>query len=128
MEPVDVIQELWTRIEARDWTGVGELLAEDAVVEWPVTGERIVGRKNYLAVNSEYPEGWSIHVLRVTGGAPGSDQAVSEVEVPHSELGVFRAASFWTVREGRVTAAREYWTDLGGEQPPAWREPFTEPL
>ncbi|MFG3252752.1 nuclear transport factor 2 family protein [Streptomyces sp. NPDC048172] len=127
MEPTGVIDELWKRMEARDWAGVGELLTEDAVVEWPVTGERIVGRANYVAVNSEYPEGWSIRVLRVVGAA-GSDQVVSEVEVPHAELGVFRAASFWTVRDGRVTAAREYWTDVGGEQPPAWRQPYTEVL
>ncbi|WP_432264009.1 hypothetical protein [Streptomyces griseoflavus] len=46
-------------MQARDGEGLGALLADDLVVEWPVSGERIVG------VNAEYPEGWSVHVLRI---------------------------------------------------------------
>ncbi|MFD3451153.1 nuclear transport factor 2 family protein [Streptomyces sp. NPDC058691] len=125
MEAAEVVEELWARIEARDWTGVGELIAEDAVVEWPVSGERIVGRANFVAVNREYPQGWSIRVLRVLGE---DDQAVSEVEVPHVELGVFRAASFWTVRDGRITGGREYWTSPGSDPRPQWRAAWAEPM
>ncbi|MDJ1138200.1 nuclear transport factor 2 family protein [Streptomyces iconiensis] len=128
MRPVDVVAKLWDRIEARDWGAVGGLMAEDAVIEWPVSGERIVGRDNFVAIQSEYPEGWSIRVLRVLAGGEDSEQVASEVEVPHTEFGVFRAASFWTVSEGRITAGREYWTDLGGEHPPEWRTKFTEPI
>ncbi|WP_406344941.1 nuclear transport factor 2 family protein [Streptomyces sp. NBC_01578] len=87
------IEALWDRIQARDWSGVADLVAEDVVVEWPVRAERIVGNKNFVAVNSEYPGGWSIRVLRIV--ADGSE-VVSEVEVPHDEFGVFRVASFWT--------------------------------
>lgn len=32
-------------MQAQDWVGLGELLADDLVVEWPVSGERIVGAK-----------------------------------------------------------------------------------
>lgn len=119
---------MWDRIEARDWAAVGELVAEDAVVEWPVSGERIVGRDNFVAVQSEYPEGWSIRLLRLVAAGAEGEEVASEVEVPHAEFGVFRAASFWTVREGRITAGREYWTDLGGARPPEWRAKFTEPI
>lgn len=136
MNAQGVVERLWDRIEARDWAAVGELITADAVIEWPVSGERIVGSANFVAVNSAYPEGWTIHVLRVvpggagpgSGGGPDTAEVASEVEVPHSELGVFRAASFWTVRDGRIVAGREYWTDLGGDQPPAWRAPYTEQL
>lgn len=47
------IEALWDRIQARDWSGVADLVAEDVVVEWPVSAERIVGNKNFVAVNSE---------------------------------------------------------------------------
>lgn len=53
MEPIEVVEALWERIEARDWAGAGALVAEDAVVEWPVSRERIVGRTNFVAVNSD---------------------------------------------------------------------------
>jgi ketosteroid isomerase-like protein len=122
---VRVIEALWNRIQARDWAGVEELVAPDAVVEWPVTAERIVGRDNFVAVQREYPEGWTIHVVRIV--AQG-DEVVSEVEVPHVELGMFAAASFWTVRDGRVVRGREYWVTPGSETPPEWRSRFAEPL
>jgi ketosteroid isomerase-like protein len=125
MEPAKTVHALWERIQDRDWTGVGALLAEDLVVEWPASAERIVGRANFLRVQSEYPEGWSIRVLRVLADG---DQVVSEVEVPHEEMGLFRAASFWTVRDGLVTAGREYWTEPGTDPSPDWRRPYVERL
>ncbi|MFE4801134.1 nuclear transport factor 2 family protein [Streptomyces sp. NPDC056708] len=125
MESSEVIEALWDRIQARDWAAVAGLVAEDAVIEWPVSGERIVGNKNFVAVNSSYPEGWSIRVLRIV--ADGSE-AVSEVEVPHDELGVFRAASFWTVQQGRIVRGREYWTSLGADPRPQWRAALVEPM
>lgn len=125
MEPSKVIETLWARIQERDWAGVAELVAEDAVVEWPVSLERIVGRDDFVAVNREYPEGWSIRVLKVV--AQG-DEVVSEVEVPHDGLGLFRAASFWTVRDGQVIRGTEYWTSVGADPRPEWRTGFVEPM
>jgi ketosteroid isomerase-like protein len=125
MESKDVIVALWHRIQARDWAGVGELIAADAVIEWPDTAERIVGREAFVRVQREYPEGWSIAVLRLV--AEG-DQVVSEVEVPHTGLGVFRAASFWTVVDGMVVEGREYWSTPGSDPVPAWRQSITEPM
>jgi ketosteroid isomerase-like protein len=118
MSETDVVTSLWEAIAARDWERMAELLHPDVVVEWPATGERFVGRANIVAANAEYPEGWSINVLRVVGDG---DCVVSEVEVPHEGLGVFRAASFWTVRDGLITSGREYWTGVGADEAPAWR-------
>ncbi len=123
MEPSEVVRALWNRIQARDWTGVADLVAENAVVEWPVSSERIAGRANYVAVNREYPEGWSINVLRIV--AEG-DQVVSEVEVPHADLGAFRVVSFWTVDGGLIVRGTEYWTSPGADSIPAWRAHLVE--
>lgn len=125
MDAATVIRELWTRTQARDWAGVGELVADDAVVEWPVSAERIIGRANYVAINSEYPEPWEIRLLRVISAG---DEAASEVEVAHGTMGLFRAASFWTVRDGKITAGTEYWTSPGSEQPLQGREAYIEPM
>ncbi|WP_435150649.1 nuclear transport factor 2 family protein [Micromonospora aurantiaca (nom. illeg.)] len=125
MDSEAVVRALWDRMQARDWTGVGELLADDVVVEWPVSAERIVGRDNYVKVNAEYPEGWSIRVLRVVASG---DTVVSEVEVPHEGMGVHRVASFWTVRDGRIFDGREYWTGLGTDPSPQWRSAWVQPM
>ncbi len=118
MEPRAVIQSLWDRIQARDWHAMSDLLDEHLVVEWPVSAEHIEGRANFVSVNSHYPEGWSIRVLRIVADG---HEVVSEVEVPHETMGVFRAASFWTVRNGKIVRGREYWTSPGSDRSPQWR-------
>ncbi|MET8903008.1 nuclear transport factor 2 family protein [Streptomyces sp. NPDC004538] len=127
MEPMAVVQEFWARMQARDWVGLGALLADDLVVEWPVSAERIVGRADFVAVNAQYPEGWSIHVMRVVADGDG-ETVVSEVEVPHETVGVHRVVSLWTVRDGRITGGREYWTEPGSDPSPQWRAEFVQPL
>jgi ketosteroid isomerase-like protein len=112
-------------MEGRDWGGVSELLADDLVVEWPVSAERIVGRENFVRINAEYPEGWAIRVLRIVADG---ELVISEVEVPHEAIGLHRVVSFWTVRDGRITDGREYWTEVGGDPSPEWRAAYVEPL
>jgi ketosteroid isomerase-like protein len=126
VESADVVGELWRRIEARDWDGVGDLLAEDFVMEWPHSRERIRGSHNFVELNRNYPEGWSIEVLRIVGDG---DQAVSEVRVPHPGLGVHYAASFFEVEGNRLKRAREYWVEEGHQQEaPSDRSQWVEPL
>ena len=118
-----VVAEFWARIEARDWDGVRDLLAEDVVFEWPHTRERLRGRDNVVDVNRAYPEGWSLEIRRIVGD---DDLVVSEVRVPHRDLGTFWAASFFELRAGKIVRAAEYWVEEGFEQPPAWRRQWVE--
>lgn len=121
-----MVARLWERIEARDWDGVAELIAEDAVIEWPVSGERIVGRANFIAVLSDDADTdeASVEVLRILADG---DLVVSEVEIPQDHV-VYRAVSLWTVRDGEVVGAREYWTSPGQDPAPRWRAGYVEPL
>ncbi|MBW8741719.1 MAG: nuclear transport factor 2 family protein, partial [Acidobacteria bacterium] len=84
MEPAQVVAELWGRVQARNWFGVGELLAEDFVLEWPHDLVRLRGGPNFVEFNRSYPEGWSIEVLRIV--AQGNT-VVSDVRVPHPTVG-----------------------------------------
>jgi ketosteroid isomerase-like protein len=122
-EPAGVVRALWDRFEARDWDAAAELLAEHVVVEWPQTRERMRGRANVIAVNRNYPEGWTIRVLRVL---QDGDVAVSEVAVDHVDHGTFHAASFFEVRDGQIVRGIEYWVDPPTGDPPAWRAEWVE--
>jgi hypothetical protein len=123
MEPSEVVRALWHRFQDRNWTGAAELLAENAVIDWPASRERLVGRDKIIAVNREYPEGWSIKVLRVIAE---DDQVAAEVEVPHTKLGLFRASGFYSVRDGQIIHGTEYWTTVRGDEPPADRARLVE--
>ncbi|MFD8025074.1 nuclear transport factor 2 family protein [Streptomyces lavendulae] len=132
MEPLKVVAHLWERIEARDWDGVAALIAEDAVIEWPVSGERIVGRANFVAVLRDEGEDsedgertlGAVEVLRILADG---DLVVTEVEIPEDHV-VYRAVSLWTVRDGEIVGAREYWTSPGQDPAPRWRAVYVEPL
>ncbi|MDR2984689.1 MAG: nuclear transport factor 2 family protein [Nocardiopsaceae bacterium] len=123
MTPSEVVRALWNRFQEHDWTGAAELVAENAVIEWPASRERVVGRAKIIAVNKDYPEGWSIKVLKVIAE---DDQVAAEVEVPHTELGLFRMSGFYLVRDGQIIHGTEYWTTVGGDEPPADRAGLVE--
>jgi ketosteroid isomerase-like protein len=127
VEPREVVSELWRRIQARDWDGVGELVADDFVLEWPETRERIRGRTNFVEFNRNYPEGWSIEVLGVVADGP---RVSSEVRVPHPQIGLHYAASFFEVEDGRLARGREYWVRVSttDEEQPDWRAQWVEPM
>ena len=125
MEPSEVVAQLWSRVQARDWVGVGDLLAEDFVLEWPHDLIRLRGRADFVEFNRSYPEGWSIDVLRIV--AEGST-VVSEVRVPHPTVGPHYALSFFEVEDGLITSGREYWVAEAYEEPGADRARWFEPM
>jgi ketosteroid isomerase-like protein len=114
------VREFWLRIEARDWESARALLADDFVGTWPHTGERFVGRDSFIAMNREYPEGWSLRVLQI---ACDGDTVVSEIEVVHGAE-VHNAASFFTMRDGQIAAVTEYWVQANAAPAPEWRQKF----
>ena len=71
-------------------------------------------------MNREYPEGWTLRVLDVSG-------ITSQIEVIHGDER-YVAASFFTVRDERLAGVTEYWVQHGAEKPPEWRSKFSERL
>lgn len=122
MESTEVVRRYWSSVWSRNWAAVGQTLAEDVTVFWPVTREIIRGRDNMVAVNSERRNGWSIDVLEVYDAG---EVVVSEVQVPQEDVGIFRVVSIWTVAGGVITSGREYWTLYGGEEGLDWRRKYT---
>ena len=125
MEPREIVAELWRRIQSRDWDAVGDLLADDFVLEWPNARVRIRGRANFVGFNRSYPEGWSIEVLRIVAAG---NIAVSEVRVPYPTVGPHYALSFLEVEGGQLVRGREYWVEERYEKPAPDRARWFEPL
>jgi ketosteroid isomerase-like protein len=120
--PADVVRVWWAALQARDWDGARALLHDDVVLDWPASRERLVGADAVMTANREYPEGWTIEVLRVVSGGA---QVVSEVEVGLDGV-QHRAASFWQVRRGALVAGVEYWTSLGQDEPSPARAAYAQ--
>ena len=113
---VAAVESLWKTIEARSWDDVRRFYSETAEMVWPVSGEFISGRNGIVAVNENYPEGWSIQILAIDELADG--RIVSRVKVEQASK-VFFAVSFFTFTRGLIRHIEEYWATQ--EEPEPWR-------
>lgn len=116
--PGEVVRQLWTRFQARDWAGARELVHDNAVVDWLASSERLTGADCFIAVNAEYPEGWTIRLLSVDALQDG--RVLSMARVDHPPMS-FLVQSTVRVRDGLITGGQELWATC--EEPPAWRTP-----
>ncbi len=120
MGNAEVVKEFFSRMQARDWEGAGQLLAPDVRIEFTETGEQFLGA-DFLAMNREYPEGWSLKVVETIGAA---DRVAAQVRVEHGDE-VFWCAGFYSVKDGVIASGVEHWVSEHSQDAPAWREKFS---
>lgn len=106
---------------ASDFDGAAEAMADDAVVEWPQSGERIVGRQACTLVYKNYPGGSPSYELRRISGS--GDLFVVEA------IGQYGAdTSYMTsiveFRDGQIARQTDYFA--GPFEAPAWRSQWVE--
>lgn len=103
------VREFWRLMASNDFHSVRSVLAPDFVMEWPQSGECIVGGERFARMNAEYPTTgrWSFRINRLVASG---DQVVTQVSVSD---GVQQAepVSFFTVAGGRITRLLEYWPE-----------------
>lgn len=109
-----IARTMWERFQERDLEGVRKLLAEGVVVEWPHSGERFAGADEYIRVTQDFPNDWTITVLRVVAGRDG---AATEVRVDHSGSGPSFGASFFAFEGELITSITEYWVEPEKTEP-----------
>ena len=106
---VEIAGRFWQLMATNDFRSVGSLLADDFVLDWPQSGERIRGRDNFAAMNEEYPAHgpWTFTVNRIVGN---ETVAVSEVTVSDG-VQLARAISFFEISNSRIVKMVEFWPD-----------------
>ena len=106
---IELVREFYVRMNTNDFHSAGRMLADEYVLEWPQSKERIRGRGNFVAVNEEYPAygRWLFTVNRIVGN---ETEAVSDVSVTDGTQSA-RAITFTAVRDGRIVKQVEYWPE-----------------
>ena len=109
-----------TDVQARDWPGARALLADQATLHWPASGEHLLDADAINRVNAVYPEGWALHILEVT---PMQDGRVhSMVAVRHGAQRLL-AHTLWRFDGRLIARADETWATV--QAPPDWRNAAT---
>jgi hypothetical protein len=112
-------------MQANDWTQAANHLAPGCRIDWPCTGEQIVGRSNFASIQASYPTNtgrWSFELHRLIADA---DMVVSEVTVSDGEQSA-RLVAFSEVNDGRISHQVEYWPVP--YEPMRGREHLTRPI
>jgi limonene-1,2-epoxide hydrolase len=113
-----VVSQFWAAMQRNDWTAAAGLLAEDIEVDWPCSGERIVGRASFVAVQEGYPSTtgrWTFTIHRLVGDG---STTVSEVTVSDGVQSA-RVIAFSDVVGDQIVRQVEYWPTA--YEPPADR-------
>lgn len=101
---------------------LGVPLAEEAVRQWPQSGEMVEGRARISEVESHF-EG-----LRLAVGRRHQlgDTVVVEWSTDYGDGRIYRNVSVAELKDGKAVRVTDYW----GEPfvPPSWRQPLTQPL
>jgi SnoaL-like domain len=122
MLPELVLRSFFERMQERDWTGAGQLLASDVHIEYTATGEQFDGG-NFIAMNEAYPDGWTLEVVEVLS----SDDRVAAQVAVRTEDATYWCAGFYSIADGQIRAGVEHWVTERSETPPTWRSEYTSP-
>ncbi len=120
--PEAVARAWWNAIDRGDFAGAAELCSESAVVEWPLSNERMATIDAWRLVNEHYPGTWRASITNLVA----QGDAVVTVVTVFNDTTAVTAISFFTIRDGFIQRLVEYWPDL--YPAPAWRSQWTEPL
>lgn len=107
MQPRDTVTTLWRLFDQGRFEETRPLLADDFVADWPQTRERFRGPDNFIQLNRAYPGEWRCRLRDiVTAG----DRVATAVDITDGRI-VVQAASFFTLRDGKIAEAREIFGD-----------------
>lgn len=115
-----VVERYWQAIRDGDMTAAAEVYTDDAVQEWPQSGERIVGRVNIMAINESYPGLPKATIRRIVGSG---DLWVSEVTLDYGG-DRYEAVSILEMRDGKIARETDYFA--APFEAPEWRAKWVE--
>jgi len=115
------IDQHWAASTGGDQEAEHAIYADDAICDYPQSGERIRGRKNLLALRSHHPGRPSgFAVSRIVGAG---NLWVTEYTIDYGTQ-IAKTVSIMEFRDGKVVHETQYFADPFDA--PAWRAQWVE--
>ena len=116
------LDQHWQASAAGDADAEHEIYADDAICDYPQSGERIFGRANLQALRSHHPGKPSgFTVKRILGSG---DLWITEYTITYQEKTAY-TVSIMEFRDGKVVHETQYFADPFDA--PAWRSQWVQP-
>lgn len=115
------LTEHWRASAAGDADAEHDIYADDAICDYPQSGERIFGRSNLQALRSHHPGRPSgFNVRRMLGEG---EVWITEYTIDYQERPAF-TVSIMEFRDGKVVHETQYFADPF--EAPAWRSQWVK--
>jgi ketosteroid isomerase-like protein len=116
-----VVERLIAALDAGRVEEMDELFHDDAVMEYPQSGERIVGAANRRGVYGNFPglPSFATRELRAAG-----DLVVAEATLTYEGDTRYEAVFVFELRDGRIARETAYWSEPF--EAPEWRAQWVE--
>jgi ketosteroid isomerase-like protein len=113
----------WHASAAGDTNAEHNIYADDAICDYPQSGERILGRKNLQALRSHHPGKPSgFNVRRIVGNG---DLWITEYTIDYQGQQAY-TVSIMEFRNGKVVHETQYFADPF--EAPAWRSQWVQQI
>lgn len=116
-----VVERLIDCLNDRDIAVMDELFHEDAVMDWPQSGEKVRGGDNRRAVYGAFPQLPTITPRRIVDSG---DLVVAEATLDYGGGAVYRTVFIFELRDGKIARETAYWAEPF--EAPAWRSPWVD--
>ena len=113
----EVVERLFELNQQGDLEGIGACYADDVVIEWPQSGERIEGRANAMEVLRNYPEGTPSFTPRRIRAA--GDLVFAEAEGRYPDGSTWFLVIIREFRDGLIVHETDHFGQ--GFEAPEWR-------
>ena len=117
----DVVEKLIATLNAKNVDGMDELFHEDAVMDWPQSGERVVGGDDRRSVYRAFPGLPTITTRRIVGSG---DLWVAEATLDYGGGSAYLAVFVFELRDGKIARETAYWAEPF--EAPEWRAAWVQ--
>jgi ketosteroid isomerase-like protein len=118
-----VIERLIKCINEKKVEVMDELFHDDAVMDWPQSGERILGAANRRAIYGAFPALPTITPRRMVSEG---DLVVAEASLDYGGPSPYKAVFIFEFRDGKIAKETAYWSEPF--EAPDWRSKWVEKM
>lgn len=115
-----IVEQLIQCINDRKVDVMDELFHDDAIMDWPQSGEKVIGAENRRGIYQSFPQLPTITPRRLVSNG---DLVVAEATMDYGGS-VSKAVFIFEFKDGKIAKETAYW----GEpfEAPAWRAKWVE--
>ena len=121
MENRKVIERLIECINQKKISVMDELFHEDAIMDWPQSGEKIIGGDNRRGVYGAFPQ---LPTITPTRMVSNGDLIVAEASMDYGSPTIYKAVFIFEFRDGKIAKETAYWSEPF--EAPEWRAQWVE--